>query len=229
MHIHSYKHWRKVIDLQAKPFQGTKHKGNRVKNFLDNRMERIWNTLSLSLWFYWRIANNLFMVHTATYCTGMCNFRVSCTLHSYNCKKNNKKKIKIWNTAIISWLNSNPRVTWSKSTTNCAFTPQAARVSKWPEVIHFQCELAASSGESGAASFGRWESRGELKSSQLYGNELWRGSAATNRNVEVLRLRGFQRTQSCKLWFRPHYFPSILALERFVFFSGNAINFLKTT
>ncbi len=43
---------------------------------------------------------------------------------------------------------------------------------------------------------------------QLYGNGLWRGSAATNRNVEVLRLRGFQRTQSCKLWFRPHYFPS---------------------
>ncbi len=87
---------------------------------------------------------------------------------------------------------------------NCAFTPQAARASKWPEVIHFQCEPAASSGESGAASFGRWERRGELKSSQLYGNELWRGSAATNQNVEVLRLRGFQRTQSCKLWFRPH-------------------------
>ncbi len=38
---------------------------------------------------------------------------------------------------------------------NCAFTPQAARVSKWPEVIHFQCEPAASSGESGAARFGR--------------------------------------------------------------------------
>ncbi len=38
---------------------------------------------------------------------------------------------------------------------NCAFTPQAARASKWPEVIHFQCEPAASSGESGAASFGR--------------------------------------------------------------------------
>ncbi len=59
-------------------------------------------------------------------------------------------------------------------------------------------------GESGAASFGRWERRGELKSSQLHGNELWRGSAATNRNVEVLRLRGVQRMQSCKLWFRPH-------------------------
>ncbi len=87
---------------------------------------------------------------------------------------------------------------------NCAFTPQAARASKWPEVIHFQCEPAASSGESGVASFGRWERRGELKSSQLYGNELWCGSAATNRNVEVLRLRGFQRTQSCKFWFRPH-------------------------
>ncbi len=39
--------------------------------------------------------------------------------------------------------------------TNCAFTPQAARASKWPEVIHFQCEPAASSGESGAVSFGR--------------------------------------------------------------------------
>ncbi len=25
----------------------------------------------------------------------------------------------------------------------CAFTPQAARASKWPEVIHFQCEPAA--------------------------------------------------------------------------------------
>ncbi len=33
-------------------------------------------------------------------------------------------------------------------------------------------------GESGAARFGRWGRRGELKSSQLYGNELWRGSAA---------------------------------------------------
>ncbi len=29
-------------------------------------------------------------------------------------------------------------------------------------------------------------------------------SAAANRNVEVLRLRGFRRTQSCKLWFWPH-------------------------
>ncbi len=87
---------------------------------------------------------------------------------------------------------------------HCAFTPQAARASKWPEVIHFQWEPAASSGESVAARFGRWERRGELKSSQLHGNELWRGSAATNRNVEVLRLRGVQRTQSCKLWFRPH-------------------------
>ncbi len=46
-----------------------------------------------------------------------------------------------------------------------------------------------------AARFGRWERRGELKSGQLYGNELWRGWAATNQNVEVLRLRGFQRTQ----------------------------------
>ncbi len=40
---------------------------------------------------------------------------------------------------------------WFKLSTNCAFTPQAARASKWPEVIHFQCEPAASSGESGAA------------------------------------------------------------------------------
>ncbi len=87
---------------------------------------------------------------------------------------------------------------------NCAFTPQAARASKWPEIIHFQCEPAARSSESGAARFGRWRRRGELKSGQLYGNELWRGSAATNQNVEVLRLRGVQRTQSCKLWFRPH-------------------------
>ncbi len=38
---------------------------------------------------------------------------------------------------------------------NCAFTPQAARASKWPEVFHFQCERAR---------FGRWERRGELKS-----------------------------------------------------------------
>ncbi len=37
---------------------------------------------------------------------------------------------------------------------NHAFTPQAARASKWPEVIHFQCEPAASSGESGAARLG---------------------------------------------------------------------------
>ncbi len=49
---------------------------------------------------------------------------------------------------------------------DCAFTPQAARASKWPEVIHFQCEPASSSGESVAARFGR------LKSSQLHGNEL---------------------------------------------------------
>ncbi len=45
-------------------------------------------------------------------------------------------------------------------------------------------------GENGAASLGRWERRGELKSGQLYGNELWRGSAETNQNVEVLRSRG---------------------------------------
>ncbi len=38
---------------------------------------------------------------------------------------------------------------------NCAFTPDAARASKWSEVIHFQGEPAASSGESGAAYFGR--------------------------------------------------------------------------
>ncbi len=44
-----------------------------------------------------------------------------------------------------------------------AFTPQAARTSKWPEVIHFQCEPAASSGESGAAHLGWWGRRGELK------------------------------------------------------------------
>ncbi len=98
----------------------------------------------------------------------------------------------------------------------------------------------------------RREHRGELKSGQLYGNELWCGSAATDRNVESnqiksnqikslllshhhstsalvseiltsvlqtvqkkqnnnlhmdstnLRLRGFQWTQSCKLWPRPH-------------------------
>ncbi len=30
-----------------------------------------------------------------------------------------------------------------KTLTVCAFTPQAARASKWPEVIHFQCEPAA--------------------------------------------------------------------------------------
>ncbi len=46
-----------------------------------------------------------------------------------------------------------------------------------------------------AARLGWWERRGELKSAQLYGNELWRGWAATNQNVEVLRLKGFQRTQ----------------------------------
>ncbi len=31
---------------------------------------------------------------------------------------------------------------------------------------------------------GRWERRGELKSGQLYGNELWRGWASTNQNAE---------------------------------------------
>ncbi len=55
-----------------------------------------------------------------------------------------------------------------------------------------------------AARFGWWERRGELKSGQRYGNELWRGWAATNQNVEVLRLKGFQRMQHCKLWFWPH-------------------------
>ncbi len=78
---------------------------------------------------------------------------------------------------------------------HCTFTPDAARASKWLEVIHFQWEPAASSGESGAARFGQCEHRGDLKSGQLYGNELWRGWAATNQNVEVLRLKGFQRTQ----------------------------------
>ncbi len=41
--------------------------------------------------------NQLVQVYTATYCTGMCNFRVSCTLHSSNCKKKqekHKKKLK---------------------------------------------------------------------------------------------------------------------------------------
>ncbi len=41
----------------------------------------------------------------------------------------------------------------------------------WPEVINLQCEPAASSGESGTVSLGRWEHRGELKSGQHYGNE----------------------------------------------------------
>ncbi len=36
-----------------------------------------------------------------------------------------------------------------------SYKPQAARASKWPEVIHFLCEPAASSGESGAARFGQ--------------------------------------------------------------------------
>ncbi len=57
----------------------------------------------------------------------------------------------------------------------------------------------ASSSESGAVRFGQWERRGELKSDQLYGNELWRGWAATNQNVEVLRLIGFQRMQPVNL------------------------------
>ncbi len=88
--------------------------------------------------------------------------------------------------------------------TNWVFTPQAARASKWTEVILFVCEPAANSGERGAVRFGRWECREELKLGKLYGDELWSDSAATNRNIEVLRLRGFQRTQHCKLWFRPH-------------------------
>ncbi len=47
-----------------------------------------------------------------------------------------------------------------------AFTPPPARALKWPEVIHFQCEPAASSsesGKSGAARLGRCERQGELK------------------------------------------------------------------
>ncbi len=51
----------------------------------------------------------------------------------------------------------------------------------------FLCDLAASSGESDAASLGWQELRGQLKSGQLYGNELLRGSAATNWNVGVQR------------------------------------------
>ncbi len=46
----------------------------------------------------------------------------------------------------------------------CAFTPQAARASKWPELIHFQCEPAASSGESVAARTVRASRRVEIKS-----------------------------------------------------------------
>ncbi len=38
------------------------------------------------------------------------------------------------------------------------------RASKWPEVIHFQCEPAASSGESGAARTVRASRRVEIKS-----------------------------------------------------------------
>ncbi len=38
-----------------------------------------------------------------------------------------------------------PKIEYS----NCAFTPQVARASKWPEVIHFQCEPVR------AARFGR--------------------------------------------------------------------------
>ncbi len=41
-----------------------------------------------------------------------------------------------------------------RSRSNHVFTPQAARASKCPEVINFQCEPAASSGESGVARFG---------------------------------------------------------------------------
>ncbi len=77
---------------------------------------------------------------------------------------------------------------------HCTFTPDAAESVKVAGSHSFSMR-AASSGESGAARFGRWKHRGDLKSSQLYGNELWRGWAATNQNVEVLRLKGFQRTQ----------------------------------
>ncbi len=53
------------------------------------------------------------------------------------------------------WKQREPEVVWSANhalsvtsdatltNTHCAFTPQAARASKWPEVIHFQCEPAA--------------------------------------------------------------------------------------
>ncbi len=47
---------------------------------------------------------------------------------------------------------------------NRAFTPQVARASKWPEVIHFQCEPAASSGESGVFWAVRASRRVEIRS-----------------------------------------------------------------
>ncbi len=46
----------------------------------------------------------------------------------------------------------------------CVFTPQAARASKWPEVLHFQCEPAASSGESSAFWTMRASRRVEIRS-----------------------------------------------------------------
>ncbi|KAI2655719.1 Transposon Ty3-G Gag-Pol polyprotein [Labeo rohita] len=45
------------------------------------------------------------------------------------------------------------RYNYCKPFTYCAFTPPPARASKWPEVIHFQCEPAASSGEKRRGAF----------------------------------------------------------------------------
>ncbi len=85
------------------------------------------------------------------------------------------------NALFYSWINvlrvPGHLIAILQNPSNCysAFTTDAARASKWPEVIHFQWEPAASSGESRTALFGQWERWGELKSPQLYGNVLWRG------------------------------------------------------
>ncbi len=67
----------------------------------------------------------------------------------------------------------------------CAFTPDAARASKCPEVIHFQCEP-----EARAARRVLGDESVEESWNQANFMVMSYDAVQTNQNVEVLRLRG---------------------------------------
>ncbi len=84
---------------------------------------------------------------------GLGNIACQLDASSEDCSDAFDLKQRCWTDRCV--CQSTARAIREQTSPNCAFTPQAARASKWPEVIHFQCEPAASSGESGAARFGR--------------------------------------------------------------------------